>query len=836
MYKIFSSSIKIALLLGIGMVSYSAFAGNIIDNSGFEVGLAGWGQDEQNKGYALADGDIVTSQSKDGLRSLQLYSTGGTTDRVIRVTTAGYRLEPGEAYTLSAWVKKSSSSVTGSLVMRISNQVHTEYQGSVSGTNTKIQFNDKSISLNDTVLPAGAWTRFDVSIPEIIPTVNPNGRVYDIYRANFIPQASGDGEIWIDSVQIEKSASATAYTPAYTSEVGTIFPSIDSAFIYDAAVAPTCQLRLFNHSSLSSTHSLHWSVENLFDEVISESMVPETLTAAQGELDELTLTLPNSLGAFRLILTDQGSGMIHEKIYSVLPAPRTFTDPSPSYAGAFMNVNSKESVDLMEKAGYHQANMLRNGGWFRWNKIRTLSSQFRKGSIANPEEGRDEIRAHLQYAIANDIRIIGVLGGIRSSFLPSGIELIDGLPVIEKSGDSWDSADPQGSYDETKDDYKEYVTDVVEAYKNEIDTWIIEDEADNGKKKIDGVSISITAQEYARYHHAAYQVISSIYGAMDPPKPVDIVLSSRPRSYVEAVELEIENIIMVEEGKTAAEVEGRGRQEISGVQRTNQGVETISDIKEWIDLQSDGRYWIDGKTVFNASFYTQYAQHNRSDDFDNFVTVRSQTQEQFNVAIAKMQLGYKHWLHYEATYLSPRIFDYDSKSIFEYDGGMGPKGVAYSSIWKRLDGSTHLGIGTSGDSSKWSLDRRAQAILFDQSQDSANSNYVLAVILRNTYARFNGSISSKMSLTFFDQDVSNLTFLDGFGNVSVIETTTPSGQTHPNTTVYFNDLGFFVEGSKNGTVLDQLEDLADDIEVKGNLVFHVLPWGISSVDHHSLLQ
>lgn len=162
---------------------------NWVTNPSFEVDTTGWSP------VAAATLQRTTSESRDGTASLQV-TNASTSAAQFGTTNQMVPLIAGEgSYTISAYVKLAPGATTANYFMRFLQYTDDGVGGVQVGAGN---VGTQSLS------PSGSWVRISGSFTKAA-TAN-----YLIIRV--VTSSTTNGDIfYVDSVQVEKGSSATAY-------------------------------------------------------------------------------------------------------------------------------------------------------------------------------------------------------------------------------------------------------------------------------------------------------------------------------------------------------------------------------------------------------------------------------------------------------------------------------------------------------------------------------------------------------------------------------------------------------------------------------------------------
>jgi hypothetical protein len=270
---------------------------NFIPNSSFECGAAGWGSYVPDLGYWYGNafrlmGDVDDSTASHGSHSLRITLDDTTPTyyfdyyepvrKRITALIAAHQgwvpVRPGDTYTLSASIKANTAGLTGVLFVR-----------QAGGRNLR-----QNVALSD------QWQRYTFSF-----TVQ-GEYLWTGIGLDLAPTKASAGTVWVDAVQLERSAAASAYQPAAPLEVMVDTATPGNSFASEAGKADIAvRICAFNNSVAPAAPKVSLAVTDFFDaEVIQRSAA---LEVAANSGASATVALPvNRLGFFRVVASGDG--------------------------------------------------------------------------------------------------------------------------------------------------------------------------------------------------------------------------------------------------------------------------------------------------------------------------------------------------------------------------------------------------------------------------------------------------------------------------------------------------------------------------------------------------
>ena len=742
-----------------GLLASPAIADNLIGNSSFEIGPGKWGCDVHRLGKDLVEYTFIKDTdiqklgaglghrqqgAKDGEYALRIYSKAGSNNRSLKLTSQAIQVVPEATYSFSAWVKLDTKDIAGTFRVLISNK----------DTDSAHRFdNGKHIAPQTVILNRR------VSIPNQWTQLKKNGIVlnanrFDFYHvtARFIPDKNNlnnDGVCWVDAIQFEQNSSAGSYSCKNPLQAGAIFTDPNHIIIRDEIDSDeTMKIRFYN----GGAHDVHdlpvdCKIYDLFGNPFRLD-VPK-FSVATGETDEATVSL-NTLnkGFYRVILSLKDKP-VDEKFFAILPLKRNLS-PQESMAGAHMQLVD-DVLRPLAKAGFHwSATLSVAGGVGRWSKVQPKASDSVKLKAKKMTHA---------ISLARDtygINVIGNISGMRGGFVPKW---------APKETFTYKSRTVEVP---TTDAYATFIRKLATAYKNGVSEkdhyishWIIEDEASQVFSKSPEL-----LQAYAERYAAAYSAIKAI-------QPDAKVAPSGRLSFVQKV-------------ATATELP------MAFVNLGEESPDGYKNCNDWLAESNSGETGIWGiKREYSINPYTTYPDFERR---DRIFTSRFKAKNSLAHLLRRKKYTDIH-LAYDARINESRSYNMHSKSLLTFDGSLTPRAVVLASAWWMIDGTDGVDDDRDDDGvpdgDRESCDGKLYTHCFKRKSDN---KYILTVISVD-------SPCDKMQIRI-PENASGLTLYDGFTNSSANSEVISVVAADDETTVTFNELGFYVEGDNKDRLLD----------------------------------
>lgn len=263
---------------------------NLVPNSSFECGTANWGSFTWGLGgwagnlYRL-EGELDEGNAHHGQASLKIalqprnypvywfdyyQPVRQPVKRVLAANHGWFAVEVGKPLTLSAYLKADQENVAGQLVVQ--------------------EANGRMLSQKVTV--GKAWQRQQF-------TVRPQ-QAYVFIAVGLDLEASkrDAATLWVDAVQLERGATATAYEPRHEVETF-VETNMPGNLFTDVARGLGFQVRAFNNGATEQTITGKLKVTDFFDQDVLTQAVTLTVPAHQHAQTRLIPAAQGKRGFFR---------------------------------------------------------------------------------------------------------------------------------------------------------------------------------------------------------------------------------------------------------------------------------------------------------------------------------------------------------------------------------------------------------------------------------------------------------------------------------------------------------------------------------------------------------
>lgn len=336
------------LAVGIMLATMAAAsaAGNLLPNSGFELGRLrlGLGRLKGDTGEAVVDEAVAW----EGQRSLRISvlpafrRTGSATpdESHLRrfpfdafwVQMEGVRVKPGRTYTLSAYLRgdRNMRAVIGATVAG-------GYPWTPSGRITRQWVN---------VQPG--WQRITLKIPADTKYNRTPGLLVNFF---VMPEDGEPGRVWFDGLQLEPGATATAYSLKSDVDLGVTTRVANNIFDSKKQECIVARVAVSNGASAARTANVSWRLTRWDGAEVSNGRlaieVPPGKTAVK-RLDLGVLSKGYYIGDFKLDETGQGQWL---RIAVINKRTLPVAGAGESFFGIHWSTSTPEAADAVVAAG-----------------------------------------------------------------------------------------------------------------------------------------------------------------------------------------------------------------------------------------------------------------------------------------------------------------------------------------------------------------------------------------------------------------------------------------------------------------------------------------------------
>jgi hypothetical protein len=344
-----------------------AHKGNILENSGFEVGTGhGWGLGEATPRSFSVASLWDNTVSFEGAASIKLPTSAELVSRI-------YRLRGNRQFTLSAWVKTASAGSVTLIIQNGSGGLPTNFPSAV--------YLSQSFSVNS------SWQRVSLS-----------GVLLDYPRSDYyirirVSDPVG-GYTWVDGVQLEE-AGLTDYASGQNPEVGLVSGQPSNLFYEDESA--TMQLFVRNSGASSAPATVPYEIYDYLNRRVAAGSTNVVVPAHGRWVGNLNLST-GQRGIFRVVLWVQGVEHTREEVvYGIVPRSQQAGLDTDSLIGIHTSFTEFQS-SAVGKLGV------------KWNRASSPSKPFRWAAI-EPSEGVFQWTAEdLTLATSHGVSVLGTLG------------------------------------------------------------------------------------------------------------------------------------------------------------------------------------------------------------------------------------------------------------------------------------------------------------------------------------------------------------------------------------------------------------------------------------------
>ena len=332
----------------------TANKGNLVQNSGFEVGVFGdWSITSRTSATQGVYHFVPFSDAWDqtvsysGTSSMRLVKNrvGTTTNQIYQIIySKPYHLNPNKKYTLSFWAKTSTgqtASITYGLVNSYTDTRKIDTTGTVTST----------------------WQRFSVTGYALqYPSSDYKIRIF---------VSGGDTSVWIDDIQLEEGL-ISSYESSQTVELGLHTDKEGNIFYNDDTLSGS--MKVYNSSANAVSKTIYYEVYDYKNNIVKSSNFSVSLSP--NEIKTETVDLDTSkLGAFRIIYWVSGQNQSDKEMtYSIIPRPIAGS-ATASVMGTHTNISDYQ-LDLIKRMGISNGRSLSTADFFRWYFIEPTENNF----------------------------------------------------------------------------------------------------------------------------------------------------------------------------------------------------------------------------------------------------------------------------------------------------------------------------------------------------------------------------------------------------------------------------------------------------------------------------
>ena len=431
-------------------------AGNLIRNGSFETGLSGWVGGSVNAAITTGTG------LPHGGKCLNFSWYGNTGNRL---QSLGLSLPWGYTYTLSFYAKCGTTGQSMPVAI-------------ASANNTL---------LSSTFALTTSWARYSFTF--VLPPV-PDETVY----LSFDPPNTSN--VYLDAVQLEAGASATAFAPRATVESQLDIDASNGIYTPGGTVSGT--LTLYNNAGTLQNVALRRRVRDLWGNARASDVTwTQPVPASGGTTATFTLPVGIQTGAFRIEcdVASDTTPPYAEALYTVAP-----TVPASTPYGTTLDYN------VPSASVYHQG----GAGWTKtwaavdWGTVQTGSA----ASFSYPWD------SSMNTWSAAGLNVLGVLS----------------------NAPSWARAFPVGWGWSNPADFNQmttYATNVVAHYNSQVPVWELENEPNQSEQYADRAG-AYAVEAVALMNGAlaanpnAKLLLGSITIRDDPAQWLQAVLTAQP--------------------------------------------------------------------------------------------------------------------------------------------------------------------------------------------------------------------------------------------------------------------------------------------------------------------
>jgi hypothetical protein len=467
---------------------------NLLRNSSFECGAGGWGSIADVPGWAgnlnTLVGSVDTTVGRFHGSSFKIALTPETIPVFYFDYFALYRVpvkapllasqgwitvEPGAAYTLSAYLKAEPSDLIGVLSIRQA------FRGSLR----------KQVTLSD------SWQRYSFTFrPQ-------SSQVFVALGPDLEASKREAGTVWIDAVQLEKGEQATDYQPRAVVEVGV--ESAQMGNLFQDSDAPQMSAHVFNAGRVPQSIRLHLTTTDFDDTTVHQ----DNVSLKVGPSEHATVPIrpgvtQKGFYRWRVESPDAEVALTRPLRFAIVtPYPHSDSLFGMNHAYAWPHL-----LDLSKQIGL---------GWFRdwslkWHDVEPQQGQF---EFAEPDRQIDRV-------LERGLKVIGLLPFPSANWSSSAG---DDVQPIQASPENRQRA---AYMPRDLNDLASYVRQAVQHYRGRISVWEILNEpiyTDYSLPRTYGYQVA----DYVRLLKVAYQAVKEV----DPSALVIGGIAGGPTTYTQ---------------------------------------------------------------------------------------------------------------------------------------------------------------------------------------------------------------------------------------------------------------------------------------------------------------
>lgn len=279
-------------------------ANNLVPNSGFEAGGAGWSSLGRKTGWggglSSLFGTVTTAEKYEGAHSLEVALGPGRTltthydvlpaaterqTEPLAMNLGWITVQPGATYTLSAYMKADRAGVPARLAVRSG--------GGILPT-PQVAMEEQAVTLTT------EWRRYAFTFKATTASV--------FVGAGPVLTAQPDAAatVWIDAIQLERSGAATVYAPRAAVEVA--LESGRYGNVYPAGSPPVLTFTAVNRTDQAVDLELTVELHDYFDRPVPGPRPRVSVPARSRVAESVTLRLPGP-GYYKLTARAAGAGV-----------------------------------------------------------------------------------------------------------------------------------------------------------------------------------------------------------------------------------------------------------------------------------------------------------------------------------------------------------------------------------------------------------------------------------------------------------------------------------------------------------------------------------------------